>query len=172
MLFILLATLATGLGAAGMVLMAPRLVGRRAPRWMAPAAGGLAMFAFTLWEQYSWLDRVTAALPEGAIIAETYDTGSWWQPWTLLAPRPTRAAVLLPGGPAEGLGGFIRADVLLLARFADTLRVPQLFDCPRDRRARLPGGRPPDDASTLEWTGSAEDPLIRAACTPAEEGDT
>ncbi|MEO0661118.1 MAG: hypothetical protein AAFZ87_06250, partial [Planctomycetota bacterium] len=41
-----------------------------------PVAAGLAMFAFTLWQEYTWFDRSTAVLPEGARVAETYDYAS------------------------------------------------------------------------------------------------
>lgn len=162
MTFLLIAAIAIGLGAAGLVRGLPALVGWSAPRWLAPAAGGLAMFAFMLWNEYTWFERSLAALPPGTVVAESYEHASVFQPWTLAAPRVTRFAAVRPRGrTAEG---YLEADVILAARFTDDRAVPHLFDCRRGRRAVLPPGEGPVKASALDWAAPADDPLIKAAC--------
>ncbi|MEO1470600.1 MAG: hypothetical protein AAFV86_16260 [Pseudomonadota bacterium] len=177
MLFLLIATLTVGLGAAGLVLGPAKLLGRRAPRWAAPVAAGLAMFAFTLWQEYTWFDRSTAVLPEGARVAETYDYASAIQPWTLVWPRVWRFAAVVPGEAGEG--GLLNATVLLAQRFADTVAIPHVIDCAAGRRAPVPPGAASGNPEALSWTeGGAGDPLVAAACdgratgAPQQEGDT
>jgi len=166
MTLILIAAVALGLAAAGIVTGLPRLAGARAPRWAGPAAAGLAMFAFMLWNAYTWFERSVAVLPAGAAVAETYPHSSVFQPWTLLVPRVTRFAAVLPSGrTAEGL---LRADVLLAERFAGERRIAHLFDCAARRRAVLPAGAAPARAAALDWTAPPRDPLIAAACGPRE----
>lgn len=169
MTFVLIAAIAIGLGAAGLALGLPRLLGLRAPRWLGPAAAGLAMFAFMLWNEYTWYDRSLAALPEGTVVAETYPHSSVFQPWTLVAPRIARFAAVLPKGRTET--GLIEADVVLAERFSGHYRVPHLFDCADGRRAPLPPGEGPVKASALDWTAPPDDPLIAAACAAAEKGE-
>lgn len=172
MILILIASVALGLGAAGVVLGLARLSGGRLPRWAAPVAGGLAMFAFMLWNEYSWFDRAVAGLPGDAAVAETYPHSSWLQPWTLAVPRIARFAAVAPSGPAPE--GYRRADVLLVTRFEGIRVLPHLFDCATGRRALLPGGELPGGAerlAALDWTDpEGEAPLVRAACALPEPG--
>lgn len=168
MLLILFAAVALGLGAAGAVLMLPRLVGLHPPRWIAPLTGGVAMFAFMLWNEYTWFDRAAAALPPGVVVAETYDHASALQPWTLAVPRITRfAAVDLEGAARHpDHPGTLLADVMLVERFSGTVRVPQIFDCTAGRRALPPEDLDTTDWDRLRWEGTGEDALVRAACDP------
>lgn len=177
MVFILIATVAIGLGAAGLMLALTRLSGGRAPRWAAPVAAGLAMVAFMLWNEYTWYDRARESLPQGAVVAETYPYSSVFQPWTLVVPRVARFAVV--GVPSQvGDSGLTVASVILIERLEPPQSVLQLFDCAGARRALLAGpgeGGPlalPDDPPWVE--AGADDPLIRAACESrhhAEETD-
>jgi hypothetical protein len=164
----LIATIALGLGAGGLLLGLARITGGRLPRWVAPVAGGAAMFAFMLWNEYTWYERAVAGLPEGARVAESYSHASWLQPWTVAVPRIARFAAVVP--PEEEAGaapaGALRADVLLVARFEPVLRLPHLFDCAAGRRVALPGREMAADPARLDWTAPGpDDPLLRAACT-------
>jgi len=162
MAFLLIAAIALGLGAAGLAMSLPRLFGRRAPRWLGPAAGGLAMFAFMLWNEYTWFDRTVASLPAGTVVAETYAHSSVLQPWTLAVPRIARFAAVIPSG--ETAEGLLRARVLLAERLEGQRSVPHLFDCAHRARAVLPAGTGPAKASALDWSAPPDDPLIAAAC--------
>ena len=166
MLFVLIATIVTGLGAAGLVMGLGRLTGRPLPRYAAPIAGGAAMFVFMLWNEYTWYDRSVAALPGGATIAQTVPYSSPIQPWTMVWPRVIRFAAVDPvEGEAPGGSGLVRADVILVARFQDTYRIPHLFDCAGQRRAALPAGGSPADPGGLDWVEPGpDDSLLDAAC--------
>ncbi|GMG81036.1 hypothetical protein LNKW23_02480 [Paralimibaculum aggregatum] len=174
MIFILIASIALGLGAAGLVWGLGRLTGRRPPRFLAPVAGGLAMFAFMLWNEYSWFERSRAMLPEGAAVAESYDYSSLVQPWTLAVPRVARfAAVEVSGTPWPERPALLLGAVTLHARFEPAARIPHLFDCEGLRRAALTPaewaaferGAPPEPAA-LAWAAAGpDDALTSTACT-------
>ncbi len=170
MVFILIATVALGLGAAGLVFALGRLVPGGLPRWLAPVAGGLAMFAFLLWNEYTWYERAVAALRTDTVVAQTFEHQSVFQPWTLAAPRIVRfAAVDLRRREHEGMKV---GTVILRERFMDERRIPHMFDCQGERRAALSpeqwdgllSGYPPP-LDTLDWIDpGSQDALIDAAC--------
>lgn len=168
MLFVLLATVALGLGAAGIVLLIARLLGL--PRWAAPLAGGAAMMAFMLWNEYTWFDRARAALPEGARVAVAYEHRSLFQPWTLARPRVARFAAVDPApGRAAPDPAWMTADVILAARFEPTRAVPHVFDCAAGRRAALPEAGAA--GAKLDWIAAGpDDPLVAAACDRPGDG--
>ncbi|MEM9781033.1 MAG: hypothetical protein AAF899_01020 [Pseudomonadota bacterium] len=168
MILILVASVALGLGGAGVVLLLFKLTGKTAPRYAAPIAAGLSMASFMLWNEYTWFDRAQAALPDGAKIAETYEHASWVQPWTLAVPRVTRFAAVTLEPPGALRWGW----VTLAARFEGSQRIPVVFDCAAGRRAalseaaqaRLESGSPPAPAD-LDWVEvGTRDPLLAAAC--------
>ncbi|MEM1346436.1 MAG: hypothetical protein AAGI34_17880 [Pseudomonadota bacterium] len=164
MLLTLIAAIACGFGAAGLVLLAPKLFGKRAPRWLVPAAAGIAMFAFMLWENYSWYERARLGLPEGVVVARTYPHAGLLQPWTYLVPKINRFDAVDRSGARTHpeAPDVVLADVLLVQRFAGTLRLAQLFDCASARYAD------PDEAALADPTAAAwkdaPAPLIAAAC--------
>ncbi len=161
MFFMLIATFAAGIVAAGIALAAPRLVGKRAPRHLPPVAAGVAMFAFMLWNEYSWFDRSVEALPEGVEVAASYPYSNALQPWTLIAPRVNRFAAVDVGGARRNadLPDQVMADVLLFSRFEEAVMLPQVFDCAATRRADAAVG------PSLEWVDvDPDDPLLNAAC--------
>ncbi|WP_135470162.1 hypothetical protein [Crenalkalicoccus roseus] len=137
MLFQLLGTVALGLAAAGTVLLAFRILGRRAPRWTLPLAAGAAMLGFHVWSDYSWYRRTAAALPEPMIVAAAHPSGSAIQPWTLLIPRVERFAALDPRTIRwnDAAPELRMVEVFLIARYMPTLSTVQIFDCSAPRRA-------------------------------------
>ena len=166
MFFMLIATFAAGIVAAGVVLAVPRLFGKRAPRHVPPLAAGVAMFAFMLWNEYTWFDRALEGLPGDVRVAATFEHSSAFQPWTLIVPRVNRFAAVQMASAKRNpeFPDQVMADVLLLARFEDTAYRKQVFDCAARRRADVPldgadGGWNPDWADVAE-----DDPLLRAAC--------
>lgn len=168
----LFAAIFAGLGAAGIVLALPRLFGFRAPKWLAPAAAGFTIFAFALWNEYSWFSRTAGALPEGIEVAATYTASSVIQPWTLVVPRINRFAAVDRAAARRNpaLPGLMLADVLLFARFEPARRVPHVFDCAGGRRAEVTAATAfGDDGGPVDpgWVDAgADDPLIAAACGP------
>lgn len=176
---ILVAAFCVALGAAGLVMGVFRLVlGRKAPKWVGPAAGGAAMFTFMLWNEYTWFERSEAALPDTVRIAETYQHASALQPWTLAVPRVYRYAAvdLTTARTNPALPEHVLAEIMLVTRFQPTLRIPQVFDCALRRRGVVDdlaalGG--PDTLDLVDWArGDPEDTLVAAACGAAPSAQT
>ncbi|MEM6679514.1 MAG: hypothetical protein AAF675_16750 [Pseudomonadota bacterium] len=170
MILVLIGTVAIGLGSAGILFLTSKVTGVKPPTGVAPIAAGIAMFAFMLWNEYSWFDRAQDGLPAGAAVADTIEHSSVFQPWTMAIPRVVRFAAIDAGPSAAAAAapthpGLLRADVILAERFGETLRLPHLFDCTGSRRAALPA----TDAlpGELDWVISGTDPLIKTACATA-----
>ncbi|MGF1502611.1 MAG: hypothetical protein ACFBSD_12420 [Paracoccaceae bacterium] len=170
MTLILFATFVLGAGAAGIVLLLDRLTGGL-PIWLAPAAAGIAMLGFTLWNEYTWFERSLEELPAEATLAQTVEYSSTLQPWTLVAPRITRFAAVTTGRTLLG-GELLTGSVILVERFVGVREVPVVFDCARARRAPvsdrdltvLERGALTADRR-LDWTEAGpDDPLIATAC--------
>jgi len=166
--FLLFGAISLGLGTAGVALLAFRLFGRRAPRWVPPLAGGVAMFSFYLWMEYAWFERVTLPLSEDIVVVETYARRAWWQPWSLVAPITVRF-IAMDRRTAEPVGeDLARIELWLVDRYTGSARVEQIYDCAEPRRLDVTAdtrtdaaGRPIDGA----WRSiRPDDPHRRTAC--------
>ncbi|NAZ36179.1 hypothetical protein [Rubellimicrobium sp. CFH 75288] len=170
MLLDFIATVSAGLGLAGLALILRSLLRGRAPSWLVPAAAGLGMLGFAIWNEYTWFSRTAATLPPGVIVARTVESRAPWRPWTYLRPIVTRFIAVdtrAPRTAPEALGQGI-VPVLFVARWQGTESVPVLFDCPGARRLPLTGEAPipsPGDPSTPWEQVSPDDEVLRAACT-------
>ena len=71
MLWQLVAAVFAGLGAAGVGLILRQLSGKRLPRWIVPALGGLGMIGYQVHYEYAWFDYKQAQLPASAAGAST-----------------------------------------------------------------------------------------------------
>lgn len=131
MLFNLIATFVIGVGAAGSIMLTFRLLRRPAPRWLIPAAAGAAMLSFHLWNEYTWFDRTSSALPEQVTVAERYPYQNVLQPWTLLAPRINRFTAVDRSSIRrnERAPGYVMAEVFLVTRLDQTAKVTQIYNC-------------------------------------------
>jgi hypothetical protein len=160
-----IATVSAGLGLAGLALIARWLLRGRAPGWLVPAAAGVGMLAFAIWNEYTWFARTAATLPPGVTVVRTVEERAVWRPWTYLRPIvtrfsavDTRTARTNPDAPGQVL-----AQVLLLARWQPRSAVPVLFDCEGARQAPLLGADP--FAEPIPWEPvSPDDEALRAAC--------
>ncbi|MCB4824978.1 hypothetical protein [Roseicella aerolata] len=170
MLFQLLGTVVLGVAAAGVLLVAYRTLGRRAPRWILPVAAGAAMLGFHIWSEYTWFRRTAAALPPPLTVAMAPASTSIIQPWTLVVPRVERFAAIDPRAIRwnERAPGLRMVEVFLIARYMPTFTTLQLFDCATPRRADVPRdlaldpGDMPQGAVWVELDPA--DPLRRAVC--------
>lgn len=170
MLFNLVSTFVVGIGAAGALMLAFRLLRRPLPRWLLPAVAGLAMLSFHLWNEYSWFDRTATALPDHVVVAERYDYRSALQPWTLLKPRVNRFTALDRSSIRrhDGAPGYVMADILLITRLDRTAKVTQIYDCGGIRRtdvipsATVDERGIPVDATWIEF--GADDALFTLIC--------
>ncbi|QYK41311.1 MAG: hypothetical protein KF887_18395 [Paracoccaceae bacterium] len=170
MLMDILAAVSAGAGIAGIVLAVRWLSGGRMPKWTIPAAIGAGIIAFSIWSEYSWFPRVSAALPAEAPIVLAPADPSPLRPWTYVFPLTTRfvaldrtAMVTSAENPA-----IRRADAVVVQRWNSTKRVPMGFDCAAGRQVALTEGAvlAPDGTLTgAVWmTVAGDDKMQMAAC--------
>lgn len=170
MLLGLISTFVIGIGAAGAVMLLFRLSGRKAPGWLAPTVAGTAMLGFHLWNEYSWFERTSTALPSHVVVAERYTYRSLWQPWTLLVPRINRFTALDRSSIRrhQRAPGYVMADIFLVTRLDRTAKVTQIYDCQERRRTDVTPSSTIDDNGLPRdalWIASAGDePLFRLVC--------
>ncbi len=172
----LLAVFAIGFAAAGFVLLAYRLRGKRAPGVAFLTAAGAAMLGYGIWSEYTWFSRTRSALPDAVVVIEDFKVRSPLQPWTYLLPRVSRFIAVdtrqLQTNP--DLPGYVLTQLILVERFEPTRTVAQIIDC-RDARAT---GVPPDADFTAaglpadaQWRPLAVDgPLYSAVCSGGPRG--
>lgn len=168
MFFELVATIAAGLAAAGLALIAGHLSGGRLPRWFVPLAAGGAMLAYAVWSEYTWAGRTVAGLPEGVEVLTTVEETRLWKPWTYLVPQTTRIMALdrqgvLTNPDAQGI---LLADVYLFARWTPPAKRPQLVDCDKRARADVSSAALADPGTAAWRRVDGDDPLIKALCPP------
>jgi hypothetical protein len=170
MMMDLIATAAAGGGLVGFVIIARHLSKGRLPKWTIPAAIGLGMLLFSVWNEYTWYKRTTSALPAEVVILSAPTDKVFYRPWTYVFPVSSRFAALDRTGMLKSMenSAFRRAEVLLVQRWTPTKRVPLAFDCANGRRAELIEGAELAPDGTLSggtWTDvGAEDEIQRAAC--------
>jgi len=170
MLVELIATIAAGLGAAGVVLLLGRLSGGRLPRWTVPVGAGAAMLAVTIANEYAWFTRTRAALPEGVVVATTREAKAVYRPWTYLEPYVDRFAAVdrasirtHPEQPGRRL-----VNLLFYGRWSQPRQMPVVVDCKRDRRAIVNDtARFGEDGTigNVRWVPvGPDDPIQKTAC--------
>jgi hypothetical protein len=170
MLLDLIGTLGAGAGLFGFAVIARHLSGGRLPKWIIPAAIGAGMLLFSIWNEYTWYSRTTAALPEKVVLLSSPTDKVIYRPWTYVFPVSTRFAALDRTGMVKSMenAAFRRAEVMLVQRWTGTKRVPIAFDCANTRRANLIEGATLAPDGTLSggtWEDvTPEDDLLRAAC--------
>lgn len=89
MIWHLIAAIFAGLGAAGVGLILRLLSGKRLPRWIVPALGGLGIIGYQIHYEYTWYDYKQAQLPASAQVVSTETDQMAWRPWTYAVPLIT-----------------------------------------------------------------------------------
>jgi hypothetical protein len=158
--------------AAGLSLLAAKLARRRLPALGVLGIAAAAVVASLTWIRYGWADQMRSSLPAEVRVIREVKTRSLLEPWTYVAPRVTAMVAIddsktlrHPGHP-----GVVMVTLIHAERYAETLSLRVLVDCPRERYAAL--DRPPDfDASLPEdigWQAGAEaKDLLAASCGAA-----
>jgi hypothetical protein len=173
MLLKLLATLALGLGTAGLVLAVDFLIGRKLPRWLLPASAGIAMMGFMIYMEYSWLERTRSSLPDGVVVTSASSESMWYRPWTYLRPLSLRliAVDTRRSRRHADAPGRVVTSILLMGRWLPTRSIPVVFDCDGRRRADLDDSvELTDDGRIIgaDWRAlQPGDPALAAACQQA-----
>lgn len=166
----LIATFVIGLGAAGVIMLARRVVGDFLPRWFIPAGAGLAMISFTLWSEYTWYGRTTATLPDDLVIAWANETTAPYKPWTYITPQINRFVAVDTASiqTNDALPGQRMVDLFLMGRWAPGRQVRVIVDCNENRRADLLEDIKMDANGAVEdsaWVPlDPEDPVLRTTC--------
>ena len=166
----LIATLTAGAGLAGVVMVIRAVLKGRLPKYIIPAAIGLGMLLFSVWNEYSWFPRVRDAMPEGVKLVSTPEDRVFYRPWTYVFPVITRFAALdMTAKKVSAVNPAIRmVDVLLVQRWVATTRIPLAFDCANSQRVDLVGGvsvAPDGTVSGGKWQAvDAADEMQQTAC--------
>lgn len=167
---------AIGVFAACMVFVARRSAGKRGrllPRWTMPAVIGASMIGYSVWNEYSWFERITSALPESVTVVSRGERSAPWAPWTYLSPVTVRFVALdtRMRAHSQERPGLVLTELILVERWQPTRRVAVAFDCEHGKRADLRSGTRISPDGTLEgshWeTIEADSPMLRAACQPS-----
>ncbi|WP_306119674.1 MULTISPECIES: hypothetical protein [unclassified Roseitalea] len=171
MLLTIVGAVVLAIASVGLVSMAFRLTGRRAPRGLLPLIAGIAMFGFMAWNENSWYARTVADLPESHVVVATGEFSNAIQPWTLVFPRINRFMVVDTRTIAanENAPGLRRAEVILAQRYTPTVTTRQFIDCDNARRADHTETTRFDDRGVPlveTWVDlSADDRLLEVICT-------
>jgi hypothetical protein len=170
MLFEFIAAIAVGLGTAGLALILRHISGARLPIWLAPASAGLAMIAFMVTMEYSWMDRTTERLPDGVVVVNASQESSWYRPWTYLKPLTLRLVAVdtRRSRRNEARPDWIMSTVILLGRWMPAREIPVIYDCAQARRADLGEDvvlGPDGGLEGARWRRlESDDPGLRAVC--------
>lgn len=141
MTFELLIVVFAGLGAAGLVALPFRLVGRKMPKTIMLVAAALAMLGYTVWSRHTWADRVEEGLPAGSRILAAYPYQGVLEPWTAWFPR-TGSLLVLDGAATlrhPSHPDLALVTTRLMEQNVETLNLVQVVDCNRKRRAPVAG---------------------------------
>ena len=159
----LLGVIAVAIGAAAVLyagMHAARKAGLHPPPWLLTGGIGLAMVAYSIWNDYAWFDRAVSALPQGSEVLIVGRDSQPWAPWTYLAPVEVRFAAVDPAQITGAEGGTRSAPIMLVERRGQTIIVPQDFDCAGDRIRPARG----------DWTPAGDDAAFATVC-PKEPAD-
>jgi len=140
------------------------------PKWLIPVFAGIGLIGTTVYLEYDWFKRVSAAMPPGFVVVNAEATSNPLRPWTFLAPITTSFTALdgnkLARHPA--VASLVTAPVFGFARWKNPQSTLMVFDCAGNRRTPLTEGMRIDEAGQLtggKWVVlEAGDELQEAAC--------
>src|SRR5690606_42152348 len=65
-----------------------RRKGIEPPRWIMPAVIGASMIGYSIWNEYTWFDRMTSRLPDTIAVVGQGERSAFWAPWPHLYRVP------------------------------------------------------------------------------------
>lgn len=167
----IIAIVAVGFGAAGILFIFFKLYGRKPPKRLMPLAVGGAMIVFSIYNDYDWPNRAKAALPPEAVIVKEVTTTSFMRPWTFLLPL-TEKLILVDTREVQRHSqkdNLALAQSVLMSRYENTRKALHMFDCEAEKRFDLsPESELDADGLPIadEWRVLEEDdPMLKAVCS-------
>ncbi|KZB51710.1 MULTISPECIES: hypothetical protein [Thalassospira] len=166
----ILTTVVVGFACAGVVMLLFRLWGRKAPKYVIPFVAAIGMFAYMIWDEYSWFDRYSSRLPGQISIVQTFADENPFAPWTLISAPVNRFTaidsekiVVNPDNPDQK-----RVTTLLLKKGAETLALTHLVECGANRRGYITAQTELDangfPTGIDEWFAMNDDDPLRSVC--------
>ncbi len=140
MLFHLIAVFMIGVLGASVAYIAFRLSGRRLSKAIIPFAAGLAMLAYSIWNESTWFTRTLGALPPSfALVEKGQPVVSPLSPWTYLLPRTDSFLVLAVRAiqPLPASEGRYLAQVHKVSRFDPVAKSSWVVDCQSQLQAEI-----------------------------------
>lgn len=168
-----IAMLAIGVLAACIVFILGRLMrrrGRQLPRWIMPFAIGASVITYSVWNEYTWFNRMQSALPDHVVVVGTGERSMPWAPWTYLAPVVSRFVAVDTAGisRSEMRPELVRIQIFLVERWQATRTAVVAFDCNKRLRADLSATARLSAEGTLtgtQWQPAQNDTaLLEVAC--------
>ncbi|MCC5984016.1 MAG: hypothetical protein JJU42_06600 [Rhodobacteraceae bacterium] len=176
MLLEFIAVVAAAFAAGGLALVANHLSRGRLPGWAPPFAAAGGIIAMIIYLEYTWADRVEAALPPGVVVAQQNTHTAWFRPWSYVFPLSNRITAVdhrmrLTHSAQPDL---VLTGVILQERWALNFGVQVVFDCANARRMDVTSATRFTEEGVPEggdWFNlSPEDPVLREACEGGEHG--
>ncbi|MEQ8823549.1 MAG: hypothetical protein RIC14_04160 [Filomicrobium sp.] len=139
MFYQLLTTFFMGAIAAGAVFMVVRTFGWKPQAAIYLLAAAVGMMSYSVYDEYSWYERSSGALPTRMHVVRSYATSMPYQPWTYAIPRIYRFDAVDLGSTRVNP----KAPDLQLVRMLRVTRnvssddVSTLIDCRNKRFAEL-----------------------------------
>lgn len=149
-----------------------RRKGIEPPRWIMPAVIGASMIGYSIWNEYTWFDRMTSRLPDTIAVVGQGERSAFWAPWTHLYPVTVRFVAVDTHNRlrSEERPDLVVTEILLIERWQPTRKVSVAFDCSHARRADLHGAARIEPDGTLEgaeWQAmDPASPMLVTACQP------
>lgn len=123
----LIATVLSGFMAAG-VALSLRLLFKKLPRWIVPAAAGLGMMGFQVFSEYTWFEHTKSRLPEGVWVVATHAEPAFYKPWSYAKP-PILKFVAVEGVKEPMVGDIKKANLYFFERRMAAQHTQILVDC-------------------------------------------
>lgn len=171
MLFRLIATLMLGVLGASVAFILYRHSRGVLPKAIIPFAAGLAMIAYSIWNEATWFSRTRATLPRELALVDTGPpVTSPLSPWTYVFPRieSFRVLDLRTLQPLPGAKNRFLAQVHTLGRYDPARKSSWIIDCSSGRQAEIVASTKFDASglpSDVAWSDAGDaNRIAKTAC--------
>jgi hypothetical protein len=166
-------TVVVGFACAGLILLAFRITGRKAPKYLIPLTAALGMFGYMIWNDYSWFDRVSSRLPPQVTITQTYDSATAYKPWTLIKAPINRFSAIDESKTIANPANIAQKQIttIYLQKGHPAMATTRLIDCDTREASFITPDTPLDEngfPTRLDDSRQKadDDPALKLACAP------